>query len=125
MLRLTEPERAVLNPKRPFCRFELLYHSCSGIRLTVFDIILYFVFGYLVIQFEKPVHFAGGFAVMASLLGLAFGDSLISVLFSGAVLFAYSAFVYMVVDRYVGKVLAPFGILIVGALVMFGAAFVA
>jgi hypothetical protein len=91
----------------------------------VFGLILYFVFGYLVIQFQRPVQFAGGFAVMASLWALVTGDPLIRVLVSGAVLFAYSAFVYMVADRYADKVLAPIGVLIVGALVMVGAAFVA
>jgi hypothetical protein len=71
------------------------------------DLVLYFLFGYFVIQYEKPVHFAGGYAVAACLLWLIFGEKLLSVLFFGAILFAYTAFVYMVVDRYGDRVLAP------------------
>ena len=91
----------------------------------MFDLILYFLFGYFVIQYEKPVHFAGGYAAASSLLSLVFGGKILSVLFYGAILFAYTAFVYMVVDRYGDKVLAPIGVLAAGALVLVGAAFVA
>ena len=87
-------------------------------------ILLYFLFGYFVIQYQKPVQFAGGYAVAASILALGFGDGLLAVLLSGAILFAYTAFVYMVVDRYADKVLAPMGVLFVGAMILIGAAFV-
>lgn len=90
----------------------------------MFDVILYFLFGYFVIQFERPVHFAGGYAVTEVLLSLIFGEKILSVLISGAILFAYTAFVYMVVDRYGDKVMAPIGVLIAGALILVGAAFV-
>lgn len=90
----------------------------------MFGLILYFVFGYFVIQYNKPVQFAGGYAVSAGVLSLIFGENLLSVLLSGAILFAYTAFVFMVVDRYSDKVLAPIGILIGGAMILVGAAFV-
>ena len=88
----------------------------------MFSLVLYFVFGYLVIQYERPVHFAGAYAVAASLVSLIFGENLLSVLFSGAILFAYIAFVYMVVDRYGDKVMAPIGVLIAGAVILVGGA---
>ena len=91
----------------------------------MFALVLYFLFGYFVIQYEKPVHFAGGYVVAVSLLSLVFGEEILSVFFVGAILFAYTAFVYMVVDRYGDKVLAPIGVLIAGALILVGAAFVA
>ncbi len=59
----------------------------------MFSLILYFVFGYFVIQYEKPVQFAGGYAIAACLLSLIFGEELLVVLLSGAILFAYTAFV--------------------------------
>ena len=82
------------------------------------------MFGYFVIQFERPVHFAGGYAVTVMLSSLIFGEKILTVLVSGAILFAYTAFVYMVVDRYGDKIMAPIGVLIAGALILVGAAFV-
>lgn len=70
-------------------------------------LLFYFLFGYLVMQYARPVHFAAGYAVSASMLSLMVGDGLLTVLSSGAILFAYTAFVYMVVDRYNDSVLAP------------------
>ena len=68
------------------------------------------------------MHFAAGYAVTASLLSLILGEEILSILFSGAILFAYTAFVYMVVDRYGDKIFAPIGVLIAGALIWLGAA---
>jgi hypothetical protein len=86
-------------------------------------LLFYFLFGYLVIQYSKPVHFAAGYAVCAGLLSLIVGESLFSVLISGAILFAYTAFVYMVVERYSDSILAPIGALIGGAMILVAAAF--
>ena len=86
-------------------------------------LLFYFLFGYLVMQYARPVHFAAGYAVSAGLLSLVVGADLLGVLLSSAILFAYTAFVYMVVDRYNDSVLAPIGILTGGALILVGAAF--
>ena len=74
-------------------------------------------------RYEKPVHFAAGFVFLNALLNaVIYGYSFQSLLAS-LVLFAYTAFVYMVVDRYGDQLLAPIGVLIVGALIFLGAAF--
>ena len=86
-------------------------------------LLFYFLFGYLVMQYEKPVQFAAGYAISAGLLSLIVGESLFSVMISGTILFAYTAFVYMLVDRYNDSIMAPIGILIGGALILVSAAF--
>ena len=90
----------------------------------MFGLLFYFLFGYLVINYERPVLFAAGNAITAGLLSLMLGDGLLIVLVSGAILFAYTAFVYMVVDRYNDGILAPIGILTGGAVILVAAAFV-
>ncbi len=86
-------------------------------------LVFYFLFGSLVINYAKPVHFAACYAIAASLLSFFLGDSLPGVAFSGAILFAYTAFVYMVVERYSDGILASIGILVGGAAILVGAAF--
>ena len=86
-------------------------------------LVFYFIFGYLVMLHGRPVQFAGAYAVSASLLSLFVGAGVLEVLLSGAILFGYTAFVYMVVDRYNESVLAPICILVAGALILVGAAF--
>lgn len=88
-------------------------------------IALYFVFGYFVFEYSKPIHFAGGYAITVSLSALMFGYHMDSALFTGAILFVYSAFTYMVVNRYRNALLVPIGVLIAGAGVMAGVAYVA
>lgn len=82
----------------------------------------FFLCGYLVMNYGKPVHFGALYAVLMQIVALINGNSIGSLFFGGAILFAYSAFVYMVVDRYSDGILAPIGILIGGALILVGAA---
>lgn len=91
----------------------------------MFGLLLYFLFGYFVMTYARPVQFAAVYSVSSGILSLIFGESFLSVLFSGAVVFAYTAFVFMVVDRYNDGILAPIGILVAGAVILIGAAFVA
>ncbi len=86
-------------------------------------LVLYFVFGALVIRYEKPVHFAAGYAGMSAAFSIVIGEPLVGTLLAGLILFAYTAFVYMVVDRYGDQVLAPIGVLVVGALILLGASY--
>jgi len=88
-------------------------------------LVLYFLFGSCVIRYERPVHFAAGFAGLSALLNLVVGGSFIESILSGLILFAYTAFVYMVVDRYGDKILAPIGVLVAGAAILIGAAYYA
>ena len=88
-------------------------------------LVLYFLFGWFVIKYERPVHFAAGYSVFNAVLSLIFGDAFVGALLSAAVLFAYTAFVYMVVDRYGDQILAPIGVLIAGAAVLIGAVYYA
>ena len=90
----------------------------------MFGLLLYFLFGYCVMNYARPVQFAAGYAVSSGVLSLVFGDRLLSVLLSGAIVFGYTAFVYMVVDRYNDNIVAPVGVLVAGAAIMIGAAFV-
>ena len=86
-------------------------------------LVLYFLFGSFVIRFERPVHFAAGYSILTAIISLILGEPFLAAILSAAVLFAYTAFVYMVVDRYGDQVLAPIGVLIAGAAILIGAAY--
>jgi hypothetical protein len=88
-------------------------------------LLLYFLFGSFVIRYEKPVHFAAGFAGVSVLLNMLIDGSFVESILSGLILFAYTAFVYMIVDRYGDRILAPIGVLVAGAAIMVGAAYYA
>ena len=90
----------------------------------MFDLLFYLLFGYLVINYERPLPFAAGYVVVTSVLSLIIGSAgFVEAAISGIILFAYTAFVYMVVDRYGDKVLAPIGVLIAGYAVLVAASF--
>ena len=76
-------------------------------------------FGYLVIQYGKPLKFAGGYVLLSSLISLIFGEKLISLLFVAAILFAYTAFVFMIVEYFSDSIFKPLLALAVGAFILF------
>ena len=81
---------------------------------------LYFVSGYLVMNYGKPLHFAGVFVGLGTIHSLVTGTAI-----GGLILYAYTAFVFMVVERYSDRILAPIGVLIIGAAILIAAIFYA
>ena len=88
-------------------------------------ILLFIGFGYLVTLYGRPLQIAGAYVVVSSIFSLVIGEKIISLLFSGAIIFAYTAFVFMVVDHFSDSIFKPLLTLAVGAVVLFlGPAFI-
>ena len=82
-------------------------------------ILLFIGFGYLVTLYGSPLKVAGAYVVFSSIFSLVFGSEFVSVLFAGAITFAYTAFVFMVVDYFSDSIFKPLLALAVGALILF------
>ena len=88
-------------------------------------LVLYLLFGSFVIRYERPVQFAAGYSILTAMMSLIFGEPFVATVLIAAVLFAYTAFVYMVVDRYGDQILAPVVVLVAGAAIPIGVAYFA
>lgn len=89
------------------------------------ELFLFLGLGVAVSNYGKPLQLAGVFVGATAVLSLIFGSSVMEILFASAILYAFSAFVYMLVERYCDSILATFGILLGAIAIMFGAAFYA
>ena len=76
--------------------------------------LIFLGFGWLVMSYRKPFHFAAGCAITFAILGLIFGASFVQMLISCAVYFIYCSIVYYLADRFPGQILMPIVILIIG-----------
>jgi hypothetical protein len=85
----------------------------------MFGLFGYLVFAYLVVQFGKPFHMAGVYAVGGMLFSLLSGADIISVSVSGVFLFAYVALVYFLIDHFNDGIFKPIGVMVGGAVILF------
>lgn len=86
-------------------------------------IFIFICIGIIVMRAGYPLQFAGVYVVLTSLLSLLLGESFTALLFSAIIMYAYTAFVYMLVDTYGDRIFLPIVILVGGAFVWVGALF--
>jgi len=86
----------------------------------MYGLLLYFLFGWFVIKFEKPIHFAGGYAGFVTVMSVVSGQSFLETLLGAFILFGFTAFVFMIVDRYGDQVFAPLAVLAIGGMILVG-----
>jgi len=82
-------------------------------------IIFFIVFGYFVMKYSRPLIFAGMYTGVALLIPLLMGGwQLTGLLISAVVIFIYTSFIYLLVDRFGDEIVTPLAILICGAVLM-------
>ncbi len=85
------------------------------------ELLLFIAMGVVVSNHGRPLQLAGVTVVGSAVLSLMFGASLVEIFFSSVILYAYTAFVYMLVERFSDSILATFGILVSAVAIMIGA----
>ncbi|HIP81236.1 MAG TPA: hypothetical protein EYH16_02350 [Leucothrix mucor] len=77
--------------------------------------LFFVIFGYFVMKHSRPLIFAGVYAGMAMLIPLLMGAPLTSLLISSVIIFIYTSFIYLLVDRFGDEIVMPLSILFGGA----------